>query len=66
MFPVMSYGVGDGQRHRVVLVDHEDGYKCVDANFSQQLYTDACFLTNKDQFIFQRVVYLKKKGINNP
>ena len=61
MFTVMSYAKGTG-RHRVVLVDTENGYQQVDGNMSMEVLTEATFLTRCDQFIFQRVVYLRKSG----
>jgi hypothetical protein len=60
---VVSYRDGD-IRHRLVLVDHEDGsQKCVDSMFPHDLYTNADFLKNGNDLVFQRVIYLKNIGM---
>jgi hypothetical protein len=67
VFPVVSYATGNGaERHRVVLVDaDEGGFKCVDSLVPEEELIDADFLKTHNQFIFQRVVYLRKAGTSS-
>jgi hypothetical protein len=62
MFPVVSYKIPNVGRHRVVLVDTDKGFKCVDPNYPHQVLIDASFLDRYGQFIFQRVIYIRKAG----
>jgi hypothetical protein len=62
---VMSYGVEDYSRHAVVLVDTANGFECVDSKFPHVLLTHANFLEQHGEFIFERVIYLRKIGTAN-